>query len=334
MATQQIETATIVGTITQSGNAKITVTSSRISTNPTVISVAVLITNTATDVALACRTAIALNSIVSDAFQVSGAGANIILTERTANANDATLNIASGNDTCLGLTAEPTSANTQAGDGLTNCYITLAQLKAAHELGIAATDLTYDSALEDVINATSREVDNFCNQRFWKNAVDETRYFTPTQNDQCLVGNLVSATSIKTDTNLDRTYVTTWAATDYDLYPYNAALDTEPYWRVDKTPNGLNDFNAWANSTMMASPFTKDNTKYVQIVGIFGWPSIPQQVQQATLLWAMRAWMRHSTILGVSSSTALGQMKVEVPPPDPDVAQLLSNYALKITGVI
>jgi hypothetical protein len=61
------------------------------------------------------RTALAADTAVNGFFVVSGAGADVILTARTAAANDATLNISTANGTCAGLTAEPTSANTTAG---------------------------------------------------------------------------------------------------------------------------------------------------------------------------------------------------------------------------
>jgi hypothetical protein len=319
MGTRQVETATVIGSITGNGNATVTVTGARLSTNPTAVSVAVTTAdNTASLVALACRNALALNSVISNIYQVSGSGADIVLTERVANANDATLNIAIANDTCTGLTAAPTSTNTTAGTGLDNAYITLAEMKATDELGI--TDTTSDTAIEAVINAVSRAVDDYCNRYFYKNTADETRYFRPTQRDQCLVGDLISVTSLKTDSTLDRTYADTWATTDYDLYPYNAALDGQPYFRIDRNPDG----DWW---------FTK-SPKYVKITGVWGWPSVPHPVKQACLIWALRTWKRHATPLGVSATTALGEMSVKVPPPDPDVQTLLADYKLVITGVI
>ena len=176
--------------------------------------------------------------------------------------------------------------------------------------------------MEDTINATSRAIDDLCNRYFYKNSVDETRYFTPTQRDQCLVGDLLSITTMKTDDNLDRTYATTWVSgTDYDLYPYNSALGSEPYFRVDRVRNSANSF-------------VKGEPKFVQIAGVWGWPAVPLNVKHACLLWSMRTWERHKTILGVSAVTALGTMQVKVPPPDPDVEILLSNFIQTITGVI
>ena len=113
----QVETATIVGTIGAggAGNATITVTAAGMTNSPKAISVAVANNDTASQVAGKVRTALAADVNVSAFFTVSGATDKVILTAKTAAANDATMNIASDNGTCSGLTAQPTSANTTAG---------------------------------------------------------------------------------------------------------------------------------------------------------------------------------------------------------------------------
>jgi len=113
--TAQVETATVVGTITGSGNAEVIVTAAGMTGSPETLPVAVLIGDTASVVAGKMRTALALNANVSSFFTVSGSGANIILTALDPAANDGTMNIATDNDTCTGLTAQPTSTNTTAG---------------------------------------------------------------------------------------------------------------------------------------------------------------------------------------------------------------------------
>lgn len=113
--TKQVETATVVGTITLAGDAKVVVTAAGMTGSPVTVTVAVLLADTASIVAGKMRVALALDADVSSFFTVSGSGANIILTVIDAAANDATINVATNNDTCTGLTPEPTSANTTAG---------------------------------------------------------------------------------------------------------------------------------------------------------------------------------------------------------------------------
>lgn len=113
----QVETATVVGTIdvAGAGNASVTVTAAGLAGSPLTLAVAVANNDTASQVAGKIRTALAANAAIAALFAVSGATDAIILTALTAGANDATLNIATDNGTCTGLTAAPTSANTTAG---------------------------------------------------------------------------------------------------------------------------------------------------------------------------------------------------------------------------
>lgn len=109
---QQVETATIVGTITKAGTATVTVTSA-LYEEPVVMHVAVALDDDAAAVAGKIRDYI--GSILEDEFTVSGEGASVVLTAVAPAANDPTLNIAYTNGTCEGLTPDDTSDNTTAG---------------------------------------------------------------------------------------------------------------------------------------------------------------------------------------------------------------------------
>lgn len=134
--TAQVETATVVGTITTAGNAEVIVTSSIVTGSPVTLSVAVALSDTASQVATKIRTAIAANTAISTYFTVGGTGADVVLTHKgskqyTINnvstpvypANDATLNISIDNDTCAGLTTAATSTDTTAGVASDGVYV-------------------------------------------------------------------------------------------------------------------------------------------------------------------------------------------------------------------
>lgn len=114
----QVETATIVGTISTAGNATVIVTAEGMTGSPKTISVAVALNDTASQVAGKIRTALKADTDVTAKFAVSGIDASVVLTALTAAVNDATLNINIANGTCAGLTSAPTSANTIAGVGI------------------------------------------------------------------------------------------------------------------------------------------------------------------------------------------------------------------------
>lgn len=132
----QVETATASGTITATGNATITVTAAGMTGSPKAISVAVTNGDTATVWAGKVRTALAADTDVSALFTVGGTTTSIAITRKplgtyavgsasvsTYPANDATLNIASTNGTCTGITPASSSANTTSGVLSAGCYI-------------------------------------------------------------------------------------------------------------------------------------------------------------------------------------------------------------------
>lgn len=110
----QIETATIVGgpIVTE---AQIVVTANGMANSPKTVKFTVASGDTASQVATKARAALTADADVSAFFTVSGATTAIILTAITEAANDATMNMASDNDSCGGLTPAASSANTTAG---------------------------------------------------------------------------------------------------------------------------------------------------------------------------------------------------------------------------
>lgn len=117
LSSQQVETATVVGSISTAGNAKVIVTATGMTGSPKTVSVAVLLSDDASAVAGKIRTALGLDSAITDLFTIGGTAEAVTLTKKTAANHDATLNISIDNDTCAGLTAAPTSATTTYGSG-------------------------------------------------------------------------------------------------------------------------------------------------------------------------------------------------------------------------
>jgi hypothetical protein len=135
VGTQQVETATVVGTITETGagDATVTVTGTAITGSPLAITVAVANDDTAEVVAGKIRAELGATAAITDVYTVSGEGADIVLTEIGMAGDDETLNIAIDNGTCTGLTAAPTSVDTTAGvaDGSGNAALTVTAANVA-----------------------------------------------------------------------------------------------------------------------------------------------------------------------------------------------------------
>lgn len=121
----QGETATVIAAagITTAGDATVIVTAANLAGSPLTVSVPLLLTDTtATLVATKIRAALTATSAITSIFTVDGTGADIRLSAVKAIANDTTLNISITNGTCAGITAAPTSANTQLGILATQAY--------------------------------------------------------------------------------------------------------------------------------------------------------------------------------------------------------------------
>jgi hypothetical protein len=188
---------------------------------------------------------------------------------------------------------------------ITNGYATLAEIRA--RLQFVAADTADDTILEAVVMGVSRWIDAYTGRRFY--AASETRYYTAEFSDKLYVDDLLTVTSLGTDDDGDRTYETTWAATDYDLEPYNASTDGRPYTSIAVAPAGRYTF-----------PSTR---KGVKLVGSFGYASsTPAAVKEACLLQCERLYKRKDAPFGVIGSAEMGQMMV-VPKLDPDVQLLL-----------
>ena len=198
----------------------------------------------------------------------------------------------------------------------TNGYCTLAELCTfARVSGTADDDM-----LVAAINAVSRWIDEYTGRRFWKDGADTTRYYTAEFADLLFIDDLSAAlTALYTDEDGDRTYERTWAATDYDLQPDNAAADGKPYTQIATTPDGNYSFPSGA--------------KGVKITGKFGWPSVPTMIKQATLTQAERVFKRRDAPFGVVGSAEMGQIAV-VPKLDPDVQAMIVPFIRALVGMI
>lgn len=188
-----------------------------------------------------------------------------------------------------------------------NLYTTVATLKT--RLGIS--DTTDDTTLGLVLTGVCRAIDGHCGQSFYRDAVASTRYYTATDKSVVFTDPIVSVTTLATDSAADRTYTTTWAATDYDLMPDNAASGDRPYTWIETAPNGSYSFSSLA--------------KGIKLTAVYGWPAVPAAVGEAALLWAERIFKRKDAPFGIASFIEAGEMRL-IKDMDPDVQTLLRPF--------
>ncbi len=131
---------------------------------------------------------------------------------------------------------------------------------ARRRLGL--TDTADDRTLRSVLEGVSRAIDNpslGAGRTF--RVYRAIRYYQATwdhvhQRRHILTDDLLRVVSFRTGHG-DGFYEEVWAATDYDLLPYNAPAEMAPYWEVVEAVNGTR--------SLPASP------RSIEITGIWGY---------------------------------------------------------------
>ena len=198
---------------------------------------------------------------------------------------------------------------------ITNGYATRNQVKAALRIGTA--DTIDDDLIDNCVGAASRLIDGYCNRRFWSTGT-ATRVYQAEDSFYCSIDDIAgTAITLRTSSFADGNFDVTWTATDYQLEPLNGNLDGLT-WSYDKI-RAVGDYL-----------FPTVNANYgeqalVQVTAIFGWPSVPEPITQATIIQASRIFKRYDSPLGVAGFGDLGAIRVSRFL-DPDMAQLVEPY--------
>ena len=199
---------------------------------------------------------------------------------------------------------------------ITNGYTTRNQIKAALRIGTA--DTIDDELIDNCAGAASRLIDGYCNRKFWSVGSATSRVYTAEDDYYCSIDDIAgTALTLKTSSLADGVFDVTWTVTDYQLEPLNGNLDGLT-WSYDKI-RAVGDYlfpNVNANYGTQA---------LVQVTAIFGWPSVPEPVTQATIIQASRLFKRYDSPLGVAGFGDMGAIRVSRAL-DPDVAQLVEPY--------
>lgn len=176
---------------------------------------------------------------------------------------------------------------------LTNGYCSVLELKARlleSNLDLQS-DTTNDSQFESIIEAASRWIDGDRMREFY--ATTATRCFTAITPSRCKIDDLISLTSLKTDSADDGTFETTWETTDYKLFPLNGGCYTEINTRL----SSRYEFPLYDGA--------------VQVTGSFGYSATaPKSIKEACILISMRVWSRKDLLFGIAGNSDLGTTQV------------------------
>jgi hypothetical protein len=140
---------------------------------------------------------------------------------------------------------------------------------------LKSPDPDEDALIDVCLSRAEAAVDNYMRtirSSFVKfEPTTQTRYYDSADGYGYVeIHDLVSVTTLKSDTALTGTYATTIASTDYWLHPHAA-----PYSAIELTRRGT------------TTAFV-EGTRTIQIVGSWGFPAVPADVTYATLATAIR----------------------------------------------
>jgi hypothetical protein len=183
-------------------------------------------------------------------------------------------------------------------------YVTVSAVKAA--LGKLTSD-DRDELIAAAARSASRVIDRRTGRRFWADVTTSDRTFGTDRviRDRAGYGLLVDDIA---DSNGITTTVGGVSLQGITFGPRNAAAYGRPV-TVLRGAAGLN-------------PFLAD----VTVTARWGWPYVPDEVQQAALLLAARLYRRRDSPQGVIGSAEWGAMRVGRV--DPDVESLIGPFIL------
>ncbi len=183
-------------------------------------------------------------------------------------------------------------------------YVTKAQLKTY--LGLSGT--AQDTNLDNAINSASRQIDKFCDRRFWQDGSATVKLYNPDSLFIATVDDISTTTGliVKLDTTDNGTHDTTLTLnTDYVLKPSNptehVVSDTTYYYPQ-------NEIHILA--TRSSERFDLKIQNNIQVTAKFGFSAVPEAISQATLIQATRLFKRKDAPFNVMGNEQTGQIEL------------------------
>ncbi|OSZ58671.1 hypothetical protein OQI_20405 [Streptomyces pharetrae CZA14] len=194
---------------------------------------------------------------------------------------------------------------------MANEYVTLAELKA--QLQIEPSDTSRDADLNRARTAASRSIDRTTGRRFWLDPQPVRRTFTPggrivrgDDGELFLLDDIGSEDGLVVETGSG----TSWSAvTEYETSPDNALADGRPITGLRRV------LGTWGMATSR-----------LRVTARFGWPVVPDDINQAALLQATRLFKRKDSPEGIIGSAEWGVRNLSRR--DPDVWALIEPFII------
>ncbi|QJT01783.1 phage gp6-like head-tail connector protein [Streptomyces asoensis] len=194
---------------------------------------------------------------------------------------------------------------------MANEYVTLEELKS--QLKIEPSDDTRDADLNRARASASRSIDKTTGRRFWLDPEPVTWTFNPRgricredDGDLFLVDDIGSEEGLVVEVGSGANWS---AVTDYETSPDNALAKGQPITGL------LRVLGTWGIATAR-----------LRVTAQFGWPTVPDDIQQAALIQATRLFKRKDSPEGIIGSAEWGVRNLSRR--DPDVWALIEPYII------
>lgn len=199
---------------------------------------------------------------------------------------------------------------------ITNGYATLTEIKTF----LSISDNVDDTLLEGMVEAASRSIDRIANRRFYLDANASARAYR-VSSPVILYTDDIGTTSglvVKIDEDGDGTFETTLTLnTDYIMDPLTALDLGRPYTQVTMVTTSQ-------SFPIFPGLFQNGLRPGVQVTARWGWPSVPDDINQACLILTADLYKRKDSPGGILGLGDLGAIRMS--PLGRDVTAMVRAY--------
>lgn len=177
-------------------------------------------------------------------------------------------------------------------------YLPVAEFKSATSI----KGETKDEDVERALRAASRAIEKTTGRRYWKDEVDVTRVYTATSPSLVVIDDAAEILSVST----------------------GGSVLSEGSWFAEPTnaPEHEKEPFLWIESNQ-SFPMAR---QAVQVTGKFGWPEVPYQVRQMTLIITSKLFKRtREAPFGIVTSGSLDGLALRITRDDPDLELLVNS---------
>jgi len=197
-----------------------------------------------------------------------------------------------------------------------NGYATLAEAKGF----LSISDSVDDTLLENMIEAASRSIDRIANRRFYLDSTASARQYRVSSPIILYTDDIGTTTGliVQTDDDGNGVFETTLTLnTDYIMDPLTALSLGRPFTQITIVST---------SKTFPIFPglFQNGLRPGVQVTAKFGWPSVPDDINQACLILTADLYKRKDSPGGILGLGDLGAIRMS--PLGRDVTQIVRAY--------